>query len=336
MAKQRSACQQQPVSRQRQPAVTSNQSSQSSRGFVYYCSAHGQAFFYSAGRLWRNPLANFMTIMVLGLALALPAGLYILLKNVQAVNVGWDSGTQVSLFLKRDLPSDQLRVLLQQLQQNRDIARIAYVSPSSGLKQFEQQSGFGNVLQQLHTNPLPGVIMVSPAVSAQSPVALKQLVLRLKQLPAVDVVQSDVAWIKRLYTIVHLAGRSVWALAMLFALAVVLIIGNTLRLAIQHSCQEIKVTRLVGASNAFVRRPFLYIGVIYGFFSALIAYILVNLLLIWLSGPVSKLTGLYQSHFHLQGFGLFATEILFLSGMILGFLGAWLAVGRQLRCIEPE
>lgn len=298
-------------------------------------SRHAQAFFFSLGKLWRQPLANFMTIAVIGIALALPATLFILLQNIQNLGAGWDNKAQVSLFLKQTITNDQAHVLQQQLQSQSNIGKVTYVSPEDGLAQFEKQSGFGNVLQQLNSNPLPAVLLVEPADNIHSPLLIHALVEQLKQLPQVDVAQLDMGWVKRLFGIINLAEQGVVALGFLLALTVILVVGNTIRLSIQNRRDEIEVTKLVGASNSFVRRPFLYTGILYGFLGALIAYLLVTILLMWLSGPVESLSGLYQSSFYLQGFSLFSSEILLIIGMALGWLGAWIAVARQLRKIEP-
>lgn len=301
-----------------------------------YLLRHCQAFFSSLGRLWRHPVANFLTIAVIGIALALPAGLYILLQNVKTISHRWDSTTQISLFLKSNISLDQAHMLVKQLQTDSDIQKVIYISPEQGLEQFEKESGFSDLLQQLHTNPLPGVITVLPSDNLNTPFSINQLVIRLKQLPQVDVARLDMEWIKKLYTMIDLAQRAVWALGILLALTVILIIGNTIRLSIQNARREIEVTKLVGATNAFIRRPFLYTGLLYGTIGAFIAYLLVNVLLIMLVGPIEKLAELYQSDYYLRGFSLFSTEILFIVGIVLGLLGSWLAVGRQLKEIEPE
>ncbi len=314
-------------------AKPKKQSPQFINGFL---AKHGQAFFFSLGKLWRQPLANIMTIAVIGIALALPATLFILLKNVQNLSQGWHDQAQISLFLNQDVSSDQAHSLKQQLQSNNNIAQVIYISPEQGLKQFEKQSGFGNVLQQLNNNPLPGVLEVVPASALNSPIEIQALVEQLKQLPEVDVAKLDMGWVKRLFGIINLAQNAVWGLALLLAVAVILIVGNTIRLSIQNHKDEIEITKLVGATDAFVRRPFLYTGILYGFFGALIAYLLVGFLLVILSNPIANLSNLYQSDFVLSGFSLFSSEMLFMIGMGLGLFGAWLAVARQLRKIEPS
>jgi len=302
----------------------------------YYLSLHAQAFISSLGRLWRNPFANLLTVAVIGIALALPAVFYLLLQNIQSLSEGWDHDTQITLFLNMDVSPAQINLLRQQLQNNNAIGKINYVSAQQGLSQFANQTGFDNVLKQLNSNPLPAVLIVQPAATMTQPLALKSLLLQLQQYPQVDSAQLDMQWVKRLYGIINLAQHCIIALALLFALTVVLIVGNTLRLSIQNCRVEIEVTKLVGATNGFIRRPFLYTGIWYGFLGALLAYIVVSLLLAWIDKPVQNLVQLYSSNYYLQGLNLFATEMLFVVGMLLGFVGAWITVGHQLRQIEPE
>lgn len=310
-----------------------NQNPQQMNSFF---SRHGQAFFFSLGKLWRHPLANLMTIAVIGIALALPATLYLVLQNIQSVSSSWNDKAQITLFLRHDVTNPQAKMLAQQLRSENGVGKVSFVSPARGLKQFEKQSGFGNALQQLNRNPLPGVLLITPASGLTTPIEIQSLLEQLKQLPEVDLAQLDMGWIMRLFGIVNLIETAVWGLAFLLAIAVVLIVGNTIRMSIHGHRDEIEVTKLVGATDAFVRRPFLYTGILYGFFGAMIAYLLVNfLLLLLLSGSVAKLAALYQSNFALSGFNLFSAEILFLLGMGLGLLGAWIAVARQLRRIEP-
>lgn len=300
-----------------------------------FLSRHGQAFFFSLGKLWRQPLANMMTIAIIGIALALPATLFVILQNIQSLSASWNNTAQITLFLHKDVTEQQANGLVRQLNLEGNIRNATYVSPTAGLQQFEKQSGFGNVLQQLNGNPLPSVLVIEPAPALNTPMQIQVLLSQLKQLPEVSLAQLDMGWISRLFGIINLVKTAVWGIGCLLALAVLLIVGNTIRMSIHSHRDEIEVTKLVGATDAFVRRPFLYTGILYGFFGALIAYVLVTLLLLFLSGPVANLATLYQSNFALSGFSLFTSEILFLIGMGLGLLGAWIAVGRQLRKIEP-
>lgn len=302
----------------------------------HYLAQHQQACHDSFQRLWKQPFTNFFTIAVIGVALTLPATLFIILQNVQGLGSHWQHENQITLYLRVGATQQTVDEVKQSLIQRADIASVTYVSPEQGLQQFEKQTGFAELLSQLQGNPLPPVLLIIPASDVNSPLALNQLLNQLQALPQVDLAQLDMAWVKRLYAMINLLQRFVWVLGGLLSLAVLLIVGNTVRLAIHTRRREIEITKLVGATNGFIRRPFLYMGVIYGFFGALFAYLLVNILLLWLRIPVNYLASLYQSEFYVQGFHLLSTEILFIVSMTLGFLGAWGTVAKHLNYIEPS
>jgi len=303
--------------------------------FQSYFVSHLQSCISSFGRLMKTPFSSLTTFAVIGIALALPLGMLVVLQNIQDVSHSWDKGTQISLFLKINTSNQEAQDVARQLQENANIASINYISPEQGLKEFEQQSGFEAVISQLKDNPLPIVLEVHPRQSL-APFAIQQLFQSLKQNPQVETAQLDMEWIKRLYGYLALAQNTNYALSLLFGLGIFLIIGNTIRLATEKYKKEIEVIKLVGATNAFVRRPFLYSGIHYGFFGGLIAVTLVGSFLLYLEDPVEHLANLYHSSFYLHGlnFGL-VILVLFLSSM-LGLSGSWLAVRKHLNNIKPE
>ncbi|HEB55603.1 MAG TPA: cell division protein FtsX [Gammaproteobacteria bacterium] len=296
---------------------------------------HLQVFFYSLGQLSRHPLSLFMTAAVIGIALALPTGLHVLLQNAQQLSGRWDGRAQISLFLKKSVSDQQARSLARQLRRRDDIAKVSYISREQALKEFQQQSGFGDALKALEKNPLPSVLIVQPTSASSQPEQTARLLDQLRHNIRVDVAQLDMQWLKRLYAIMDIVRRGVLVLAGLLALAVLLVVGNTIRLAIQNRRNEIVVMKLIGGTDAFIRRPFLYTGFWYGFFGALLAFIMVYTALLLLSGPVEKLTRLYHNSFELSRLDLGTALVLLASGVMLGLVGSWLAVGRHLREIEP-
>jgi cell division transport system permease protein len=300
-----------------------------------YGEHHLQALLQSLGWLARNPVSSAMTVAVIGIALALPTGLHVVLKNVQSVSAGWENAAQISLFLRKNLADDRIQRLIAELKAMREVAVVTYVSPAQALEEFRQMSGFGDALNALQQNPLPAVLIVQPTLEASAPAMVENLLNRLRGSPDVELAQLDMEWVKRLYAMMEVAKRGVTVLASVLALAVLLIVGNTIRLAIQNRRDEIEVQKLIGATDAFIRRPFLYSGFWYGVLGALIAWLLVNISLWVLAPPVARLSALYDSRFELGGLGLEATFFLLLFGILLGSIGAWLAVDRHLRAIEP-
>ncbi len=300
-----------------------------------YCLRHLQVFFYSLGVLSRSPFATLMTAAVIGIALALPTGLHVVLKNAQQLSGGWDGAAQISLFLKRSVGDEEAERLAAQIRKLPQVAGVNYISRHEALQEFQRLSGFGDALQALKDNPLPSVLVIRPTAAASTPTATEALLQRLGQYPPVDLAQLDMQWVKRLYVIMELVRRGVVVLAILLALAVLLVVGNTIRLAIQNRRAEIVVMKLIGGTDGFIRRPFLYTGYWYGLFGGLIAWLLVYLSLSILGEPVERLAGLYQSRFELAGLDLASTVMLLAASILLGLAGSWLAVGRHLRDIEP-
>ena len=301
-----------------------------------YLTHHARAIVASLGQLLHTPLATLMTATVIGIALALPTAFYATLKSVEAITAGWQGEmAQISLFLKPSLKEDQALGLAEQLRALPEVQGVKYISPQQALQEFEQSSGLRDALAYLNENPLPAVLVVRPDEHHGHPVAARALLQRLGKLPEVDSAQLDLAWLERLHAIVGLATRGVWLLAGVLALGVLLIVGNTIRLGIQNQREEIVITKLIGATDGFIRRPFVYGGMWYGLFGALIALLVVNGLLLSLSGPARQLATLYHSGFHLDLLDSRATIILLIFSIVLGWLGAWLAVGRHLRQVEP-
>jgi len=310
-----------------QPKVTTR--------FQAYWINHLQTFFSSLGRLWRAPFASLMTAAVIGIALALPAGMHVLLDNAQRLSANWDGSARISVFLKEAVTDAQANALADKLRPRSDIADSEYISRSAALEEFRALSGFGDALKALNQNPLPAVLVIRPSLAASDPMHIEQLVAELQTLPEVDFAQLDMQWVRRLHAIMEIAQRGVFVLGGLLALAVLLIVGNTIRLDIFNRRQEIEVIKLVGGTDAFIRRPFLYGGLWYGLLGGLIAWLLVGVSWWLLQDPVRGLASLYHSGYGLEMMGLGSTAVLFLVAGLLGWLGSWLAVGRHLRAIEP-
>lgn len=304
--------------------------------FSAYLLHHQITAIESLVRLLKTPVQSLLTWLVVAIALALPATLYIALENVQGLGQGWQGNSQVSVFVHKRARDTAIKQLSERLLSRPDVASVNYISPQQALEEFQAYSGLGQVLESLDENPLPAVLLVEPAAEAVTPEQLDSLRQAIAAEPAVDDVRVDMEWVRRLHELMALGQRLVMALGCLLALGVLLVIGNTIRLAIENRRDEIVVVKLVGGTNAFVRRPFLYTGFWYGAGGGVFAVGILALGLVWIEGPVSRLADLYQSNFHLQGIDLFNGMELILGAGLLGLLGAWLAVGRHLGQIEPR
>lgn len=301
-----------------------------------YLLRHLQVFFYSLGQLVRNPFSLLMTAAVIGIALALPTGLHVILKNVQQLSGEWNRTTQISVFLKPDIKEARVKSLQQRIQRLPEVEHVSYISKDKALDEFQRLSGFGDALNALKHNPLPSVLVIQPVINLDDQDHSEQLIKKLQRFKGVDIAQRDVQWVKRLYAIMDIVRRGVVLLSIMLALAVLLVVGNTIRLAIQNRREEIIVTKLIGGTDAFIRRPFLYTGFWYGLLGGLIAILLVVLSILLLQGPIEQLTSLYQGTFSLNNIGFLTAINLLLISILLGLAGSWLAVGRHLRDIEPR
>ena len=322
--------------RRRNPNKIREISTKSQGNLGTWITRHLQAMLSSLGRLTRSPLSTFMTVAVLSIALAFPAGLKLLLDNAQRLIGGLDNSSNISIFLKQDIADAQYEELTEKLMAKESIAAVQLITPEEALEEFRNNSGFAEALDALDSNPLPAVMVVSPADSSSTPESANKLVQELRTLPEVDIAQLDLEWLQRFHAITEIAARGVLLLASLLALAVLLIIGNTIRLEIQNMKEEIEITKLIGGTNAFIRRPFLYTGFWYGLLGGILAWILISVNMWLLAEPVKKLAGLYHSSFTLTSIDMFSLMVLILSSALLGLFGSWIAVARHLHAIEPE
>ena len=301
-----------------------------------YFSHHLRVSLASLGRLYAQPVATLMTAAVIAIALALPVGLYIGLANIGQVSTGWDGSTQISLFLHTQVTEAEAKKFQSKLEKHKDIKKVEFIDKEKGLQQFKEISGFGDALKYLDSNPLPIVLVVHPRILSNQPDRTTKLVNELGKNKLVEIAQLDVQWVKRLYTFIEIANRSIWVISSMLAIAVLLVVGNTIRLDIQNRREEIEVSKLIGASDSFIRRPFLYTGFWYGIIGGLLAWLITLLSMSMMENPIHKLALLYHSDFRLTGLGAGNTLLLILISCALGLIGSWIAVSRHLKDIEPS
>jgi cell division transport system permease protein len=297
---------------------------------------HVQTFVGSLGRLWQHPFSTLLTVLVIGIALALPACLHVLVQNVRAASGGWSNALDISVYMKPAATLEQAKQAAERVRKRRDVEDVKLVEADAALEEFRRNSGFGEALDALKDNPLPHALVVRPATEFREASQVEGLTEELRKIDHVDLVQLDTAWVSRFNAILDVVRRVVLLAAGLFALGILVIVGNTIRLDIENRRDEIEVTKLVGGSDAFVRRPFLYSGVWYGLGGALIAWLIVVVVISVLGQPVQRIAGLYGSTFELNGLGLEGTGVLLLGGVVLGWLGSFIAATRELRGIEPK
>ena len=287
------------------------------------------------GRLSRQPFASLMTILVIAVTLALPSAMHLLIKNARAISASWDNALDFSVYLKVDTSIDAARRLGDIIEQRADVERVTLITADEALAEFRTQSGFGEALDHLTVNPLPHTLIVRPG-SANTDMSIALLDEELGNLPEADFVQVDTEWVRRFHAILEILQRSIAIGSALLGAAILVIIGNTIRLDIQNRREEIEVTKLIGASNAFVRRPFLYSGLWYGLGGGLLALLLVRYGLYAIEEPVSRLAGLYDSPFSVLALNLEESLLIVGLGVAMGLVGSWVAAARHMRRIEPR
>lgn len=288
----------------------------------------------SAGRLIRHPLASLLTMFAIGIALVLPCGLWLALDSARLLDTQFEQSATLTAYLTPSMAEREAMEIAETLRAHPEVDNARLVTAAEGMAEFQQTLGLDDALARLDDNPLPASVVISPLDT--SPEAVRDLAEQLGSVRGVDEVRLDLAWLERLRRLAELGQRLTLALAALFGLGVLLIVGNTIRLAVESRRKEIEVVTLIGATHAFVRRPFLYSGAWYGLGGGLLAWALLSLGGQWLTAPVQDLAQSYGAHFSMPGLGLGGSAILLVSSTLLGWLGSWMAVSRHLAEIRPR
>jgi cell division transport system permease protein len=301
-----------------------------------YFTRHAQVLVGSLGRILRTPFATLMTMGVIAVALALPLLLNLFLENAQSASGNWHQAYDLSVYMDKKAGAVRAQSLAKQLMKRADVAAVHVISAEQALAEFRRDSGFGKALDVLSDNPLPDTLIVTPSLAASSPEGTQTLKAALAAMADVETVQLDTEWVQRLHAMIELLRRVVLITAGLLSVGVVLIVGNTIRLDILNRRAEIEVMKLVGASDGFARRPFLYGGVWYGLGGGLGALILVAAATAVLARPVEQLALLYGSAFRIQGLNAGWAAAVLGAAVGLSWVGSWLAASRHIRAIEPS
>ncbi len=294
---------------------------------------HARQALSSLGELWRTPVWAFVTVAVLGVSMTLPATLHLLVKNIQQVSRSYDQSFEISLFLKNEATPTDIASFVTILQGDPQIAKVRLIDKAAAMAEFKQQSGFGEAIRFLDQNPLPDVLVVTPTENL--PAAAENLLQKLEKERFVDLAKLDISWLERLAALMALMQQAVYAIAVLLLCAALLVIGNTIRLLIMDKKAEIEVMKLVGATDAFIQRPFLYTGVWLGVFGGFLAFLVIEFMILWLRAAIAKVTQLYQSDFVINSLSLAEFGVLMAIGTGLGLFGSYLAVRSHIKAIEP-
>lgn len=287
----------------------------------------------SLGELWRSPLWTLITVAVLGVSMTLPTTLHLLVKNIQQVSRSYDQSFEISLFLQNETTPTEITTLITLLQGDPQVAKVRLIDKAAAMTEFKQQSGFGEALAFLDQNPLPDVLLVTPKIN--QPAAAEALMQKLQKERYVELAKLDISWLERLAALMNLLQQAVYTIAILLLSAALLVIGNTIRLSIMDKKAEIEVMKLVGATDAFIQRPFLYTGIWLGVFGGFLAFVVVEVMLWWLRSAIATVTQLYQSDFVLNSLSMQEFGWLMLIAVSLGLIGSYIAVRSHIKAIEP-
>ncbi len=297
---------------------------------------HLQQAIGSLGDMWRTPLTSMMTVLILGISLTLPATLHLFVKNADRVVSNWDTSSEINLYLKLSVGEEDAQKLVRKIKLYPEVSEVEYISSAQALEEFKKSSGFGKALEYLKTNPLPATLIVTPTQRASQASAAQELLEKLIQEREVDQGKLDLEWLMRLQAMALLIEDIVIAVALMLCGSVILIVGNTIRLAILNQKDAIAVMKLVGATDAFIQRPFMYTGAWYGILGGIIASVMVTILAYYLSDALIELTDLYHSNYRLESLSLSEHFMLVGLAIFLGLFGSYLSVRQHIKAIEPS
>lgn len=296
---------------------------------------HAQNLLGALGAVSRNPVGTFLTVSVIGIALALPAALNVLVQTGKSAAGNWSDVRDFSVYMQPATPLARAETLARELRKRDGIDSVQLISADAAVAELGKDPVFANALAALEGNPLPHTLVVRPASELDSE-TLGKLSTELQKTPDVDLVKLDLQWAQRLNAGLDFLARLGWIAAVLLGTAVLVIVGNTIRLDIQTRTEEIEVAKLLGATDAFVRRPFLYLGLWYGLLGSLVAVLILAISLWLLSAPIARLAQLYGSGLTLKGLGFTTLVAVLGGGLLAGWSGAWLAVTRHLSGLRPK
>lgn len=284
----------------------------------------------------REPLATLLTVTVIAISLTLPSLCFMVWKNINNATQQWYPSPQITVYLAKSLDDDAANQLANQIKNLNGVQNIAYLNREEALNEFRNWSGFGGAMDLLEQNPLPAVVVITPKLNSQEKSDLNTLKAKVTSLPGVDEVKMDDSWFARLSALTQLAGQVAMTIGVLMIIAVFLVIGNSVRSVIFARRDSINVQKLLGATDGFILRPFVYGGAILGFSGAILSLILSAFLIFRLEAVVTHVASVFSSQFELRGLSWDEALLLLLISGIIGWLAAWLATIKHLRHFTPD
>ncbi len=294
---------------------------------------HRQVARESLQRLLASPLSSGITVLVIAIALFLPALLYLLNSNLNAGLVGAADNTRLTIYLQSNISNTNEQAVSEYLLSKFGSESIEYISEEQAMESFSRSAELGDLLTSLPDNPLPAAFVVSPQLDDDT--EIENLILELETMEGVELVQLDRLWLQRLQALSDLLTLLSRALALVVLVGLLAIVGNTIKLLIEHRRQEIQVIKLIGGSNSYIARPFLYTGLMLGLTGGLCACLLIGLMGLNLATAVAELSDLFGGNWRLNGLDALQYLTLVLTGGGIGWLAALIASYRNIATIEP-
>jgi cell division transport system permease protein len=286
--------------------------------------------------MWRQPLATLLTVMVIAISLTLPSVCYMVWKNVNQAAEQWYPAPQLTVYLNKTLDDDAAENVVAQLKKEEGVDKVNYLSREEAMGEFRNWSGFGGAMDMLEQNPLPAVAIITPKLTFQNSDTMTNLSARVAKVQGVDEVKMDDSWFARLAALTGLVGQVAAMIGVLMIVAVFLVIGNSVRLSIFARRDTINVQKLIGATDGFILRPFLYGGALLGFAGALLSLILSEVLVFRLETVVTQVAAVFGTTFNLTGLAWDESLLLLLISAMIGWIAAWLATVQHLRRFTPQ
>lgn len=290
----------------------------------------------SLSDMWRQPLATLLTVMVIAISLTLPSVCYMVWKNVSQAADQWYPAPQLTVYLSKTLDDSAAENVIALLKKEDGVDKVNYLSREEAMGEFRNWSGFGGALDMLEQNPLPAVAIITPKLNFQSSNTMQSLRDRVAAVDGVDEVRMDDSWFARLAALTGLVGQVAAMIGILMIVAVFLVIGNSVRLSIFARRDTINVQKLIGATDGFILRPFLYGGALLGFAGALLSLILSEVLVLRLESVVTQVASVFGTTFALSGLSWDESLLLLLIAAMIGWIAAWLATVQHLRRFTPQ
>lgn len=286
--------------------------------------------------MWRQPLATLLTVMVIAISLTLPSVCYMVWKNVSQAATQWYPAPQLTVYLSKTLDDTAAENVVAQLKQVEGVDNVNYLTREEALNEFRNWSGFGGAMDMLEQNPLPAVAIITPKLNFQNSDTMQSLRDRVTKVQGVDEVRMDDSWFARLAALTGLVGQIASMIGVLMIVAVLLVIGNSVRLSIFARRDTINVQKLIGATDGFILRPFLYGGALLGFSGAVLSLLLSEVLVLRLQSVVANVATVFGTTFSLEGFSWDEALLLLLIAAIIGWVAGWLATVQHLRRFTPQ